>query len=64
MATMDQLLKVGEVAQYLRIGRSILYRLTRLGAIPVRRVGRQLRYCRLDLEAWTKNPVWTVAAAS
>ncbi len=47
-----RLLKSTEAAEQLGIGARTLWRHTKSGAIPVRRIGRSVRYCPEELAAW------------
>jgi excisionase family DNA binding protein len=48
-------LKVPEVAQELRIGRSRAYELVANGKIPALKIGRSVRVRRRDLESWLES---------
>jgi excisionase family DNA binding protein len=49
----NELLTVDEVCDYLKISRSALYGLRRHGmAPPAIKIGRQLRFRRVDLDEW------------
>jgi excisionase family DNA binding protein len=45
---------VDEVAAFLRVPRSWVYDRTRRGAIPMRRVGRYVRFDLAEIQAWAK----------
>lgn len=45
-------LNVDEVAAYLRIPRSSIYKLAKRGALPCQKVGRQWRFSRKAIDAW------------
>jgi excisionase family DNA binding protein len=47
-----EVMTVGEVAQYLRIPRSSIYKLAQDGRIPCRKVGRQWRFVRQAIDEW------------
>jgi len=47
-----QVMTVDEVAEYLRIPRSSLYKLAQQGRIPCQKVGRHWRFRREALERW------------
>lgn len=55
-ATVDDLLTVAEVCIYLRKSRSTVYRLTRAGTLPARKVGGTWRYSRRSLDEWLRFP--------
>ena len=44
-----------EVATYLNISRSTVYRLAERGEIPVTRVGRSLRFTRESIDEWLES---------
>jgi prophage regulatory protein len=48
----NMLLKPGEVAQTLRIGRSLVYGLLASGELPSIRVGRCIRVPKASLDKW------------
>lgn len=52
----DDLLTVREVSSYLRKSRSTVYRLTRQGLLPAKKVGGTWRYSRRSLDEWLRSP--------
>lgn len=48
-------LKVPEMAEFLRIGRSRAYELVADGEIPSVRIGRSIRVSRRELERWLEG---------
>lgn len=52
---MDKLLKPTEVADLLRIGRSLVYGMLASGELPSIRVGRCIRIPSESLEQWLKD---------
>lgn len=48
-------LKVPEVTEFLRIGRSRAYELVGGGEIPAVRIGRSVRVNRKELERWLED---------
>lgn len=46
------ILTVPEVARLLRVPRSTVYKLARLGQLPASKIGKHWRFVRRDLEAW------------
>jgi len=42
-----------EACELLRIGTQTLSKLQRIDAIPAKRIGRAVRFCTLELKAWT-----------
>ena len=51
-AEMQEIMTIEEVAGYLRIPVSTVYRLAQQGRIPASKVGRQWRFSRRALERW------------
>ncbi len=49
---MPDVMTLNEVADYLRIPRSTVYKLVREGRIPGQKVGRQWRFHRSIVEQW------------
>ena len=48
----DEWMTQGELADWLRISRTTVWRLIREGCIPVHRIGRTVRVRRSDVERW------------
>ncbi len=48
------LLKPAEAEAVLRMGARTLWSLTHCDAIPSRRIGRSVRYCPRELQAWVR----------
>ncbi len=48
-------LNVEEVAKYLRIPRSSIYKMAKRRAIPCQKVGRQWRFSRKAIDNWLAN---------
>lgn len=54
--TPDQLLSVGDLADYLQVPRNTLYQWRHHGVGPrALRIGKYLRYRRSDVEAWLES---------
>lgn len=49
---MDDLMTIGEVAEYLKVCRATATRWSRTGELPAVKVGKSYRIRRRDLEAW------------
>ncbi len=49
---------VGEVAEFLRIGPTLLYKLIRRGEIPSFKVGSDHRFRRDAIEKWIAEKPW------
>jgi len=48
-------LTLDEVCQYLKIGKTTVYQLARLGKIPATKVGSQWRFNRSDIDNWMRD---------
>jgi len=46
---------IGELAKYLKISRSTLYKLSQEGKVPAQKVGRHWRFHKDAVDAWLKN---------
>lgn len=53
----DPVMTVQEVAAYLKIAESTVYRLVKEHRLPGRKVGGAWRFSRSELERWLANPV-------
>ena len=51
----DEILTVREVADYLRLGESTIYRLAQEGKIPGRKIGGTWRFSRQTIKTWFRN---------
>ncbi len=47
-----EILTVLEVARFLRVPKSTVYKLARLGQLPASKVGKHWRFLRLDVQRW------------
>ena len=47
-----RLMNTGEVAKYLRVSRSLIYRMAREGQIPALKVGRKWLFRKETIEHW------------
>lgn len=48
-------LTIDELAEYLKLGRTKLYRLAQEGDIPASKVGNQWRFDRNEIDEWMKR---------
>lgn len=48
-------LTIEELAEYLKMGRTKLYRMAQEGEIPASKVGNQWRFDREEIDQWMKN---------
>ena len=51
----DKWLTIDELAGYLKMGRTKLYRLSQEGRIPTSKVGGQWRFDREEIDKWMKT---------
>lgn len=51
----DKWLTVQEVADYLKLSMSSVYKFTQQGKVPVSRIGNQWRFDREEIDAWVKT---------
>jgi len=51
---MTQWLTMKEAAEYLKMGRSTIYKLLREGNLPAHKVGREWRFDAAELDEWVK----------
>jgi excisionase family DNA binding protein len=51
----DKWLTIDELAQYLKMGRTKLYRLAQEGEMPTSKVGGQWRFDREEIDRWMKT---------
>lgn len=51
----DRIMTVKEVAEYLRVHPTTVYRLLRQGKLPAFRIGSDWRFRQADLVAWSRD---------
>ena len=51
-ASEAEILTVLEVAQFLRVPKSTVYKLARLGQLPASRIGKHWRFLRREIQDW------------
>jgi excisionase family DNA binding protein len=49
------ILTIVEVAHFLRVPKSTVYKLARLGQIPASKIGKHWRFLRKDLQHWMEH---------
>jgi excisionase family DNA binding protein len=52
-------LTIGDLAEYLKISKSTLYKLAQEGAVPGQKVGRHWRFHREAIDEWLKRAAGT-----
>ncbi len=55
MMTTDRWLTLDELAGYLKVSRSKLYRMAQEGEVPASKVGCQWRFDRHEIDEWMKS---------
>jgi excisionase family DNA binding protein len=53
--TMQRLMTIKEVADYLRLSKVTVYKMTREGKIPASKIGKQWRYNKTEIDSWVKQ---------
>ena len=48
----SEILTVMEVARFLRVPKSTVYKLARLGQLPASKIGKHWRFIRRDIHEW------------
>jgi excisionase family DNA binding protein len=56
MKAADRVLTVDELATYLKVSQSTLYKLLAEGKVPGQKVGRHWRFSRSAIDAWLEEP--------
>jgi len=51
----SEILTVLEVAHFLRVPKSTVYKLARLGVLPASKIGKHWRFLRRDLQGWMQR---------
>jgi excisionase family DNA binding protein len=54
----NDLMNAGELARWLRVDVRTVYRYIHTANLPYRRVGRQYRFLRREVEAWLRTEGW------
>ncbi|MCE3225194.1 MAG: uncharacterized protein K0S58_3374 [Nitrospira sp.] len=52
----SEIMTVTEVARFLRVPKSTVYKLARLGQLPASKIGKHWRFLRRDIHDWMHNP--------
>jgi len=52
---MHKLMTIKEVADYLRLSKVTVYKMTRQGKIPALKIGKQWRYNKSEIDTWVKQ---------
>ncbi len=51
----SEILTVMDVARFLRVPKSTVYKLARLGQLPASKIGKHWRFLRRDIHDWMHN---------
>jgi excisionase family DNA binding protein len=54
-ATDGEILTVMDVARFLRVPKSTVYKLARLGELPASKIGKHWRFLRRDIHEWMRQ---------
>lgn len=60
----NEVLTAGEVASYLRVSLSTIYRLLKSGDLPAFKIGSDWRFNRVHIEEWLKSRAQTPESGS
>ena len=52
----DEVFKIGELAKYLKVSKSTLYKLAQAGKVPGQKVGKHWRFHKDAVDAWLSSP--------
>jgi len=52
LATDSEILTVLDVARFLRVPKSTVYKLARVGELPASKIGKHWRFLRRDIHEW------------
>ena len=55
LAVDSEILTVLEVAHFLRVPKSTVYKLARLGVLPASKIGKHWRFLRRDIQGWMQR---------
>jgi len=58
----DKIMTIEELAEYLKISRSTLYKLLQDGKLPGQKVGKRWRFHQDAIDEWVKSGTGTVAS--
>jgi excisionase family DNA binding protein len=50
-----EILTVPDVARFLRVPKSTVYKLARLGELPASKIGKHWRFLRRDIQQWVHS---------
>ena len=48
----DEVFKIGELAEYLKVSKSTLYKLAQAGKVPGQKVGKHWRFHKDAVDSW------------
>ncbi|HEX2695773.1 MAG TPA: helix-turn-helix domain-containing protein [Acidobacteriota bacterium] len=55
MRSINEVLTIGELATYLKIPKSTLYKLAREGKLPSNKIGRHWRFQKRSIDRWLEG---------
>ncbi len=50
-----EILTIGDVARFLRVPKSTVYKLARIGELPASKIGKHWRFLRRDIHEWMRS---------
>jgi excisionase family DNA binding protein len=51
----DEILTIMDVARFLRVPKSTVYKLARVGELPASKIGKHWRFLRRDIHEWMRS---------
>jgi excisionase family DNA binding protein len=55
VSTDGEILTVSDVARFLRVPKSTVYKLARIGELPASKIGKHWRFLRRDIHEWIQS---------
>lgn len=55
VAASAEILTIVEVARFLRVPKSTVYKLARIGELPASKIGKHWRFLRRDIHEWMRS---------
>ena len=55
VSTDGEILTVMDVARFLRVPKSTVYKLARVGELPASKIGKHWRFLRRDIHEWMRS---------
>ena len=55
--SVNEVMNLDELVEYLRVSKSTLYKLAQRGHLPGKKIGKQWRFHKGAVDAWLKNKI-------